>query len=442
MNKRMMLTWLWEDTEAAGAELAASAGELSLDEMLLEANSRRPVEVPRLPAERQAAEVSVRRYFNDNVTLASLVLHHHYPKDYLFYRVSTLEPEIFEAFASFAEVLPMLDLPFDRVGRAGFDRYLHLNVALRDLARFCWPDLEDPQWRLSSLLYDGFGTLFATPSGYNRYWLMVTDCEHESIDRGEDVTWSARKDAQTGDLVFMYRTAPVSAIVGLYRIASPVWFQPWGPWDGFWADLSPLAALKPVPFPVIAAWAPVRRNLQGVMTEPITHKVYNKLLRFIPKNVQAHLGLEPEPDPDHPGSGAYATEAEFEEAVVEPLLRRWEFRFETQSPCRFRTGTSTYAGRVDFVVRDGRGPLTLFENKLRIADAADLDSATQQGRSYALMLGLPSFVVASPEGLWLYRFNRHEPVLVRQVDIEKLGTEHEALRSEILRLRDAALHGS
>jgi hypothetical protein len=105
--------------------------------------------------------------------------------------------------------------------------------------------------------------------------------------------------------------------------------------------------------------------------------------------------------------------------------------------CRLRLGTQVHHGRVDLLVSDTHGPLTLFENKLRILNDQDRDLAAEQARSYALTLGLPSFVVASPEGLWIYALQSNQATLQRHLGGEELQEQEqdEQLRSLLLGLR-------
>jgi len=73
----------------------------------------------------------LRKHFKDNVTFISAMLHHYFPKQYFFYRVSKLEKEIFKGLEFFKEVVPeFAGLRFPGVSRTGFDRYLKLNEAL------------------------------------------------------------------------------------------------------------------------------------------------------------------------------------------------------------------------------------------------------------------------------------------------------------------------
>ena len=82
---------------------------------------------------------------------------------------------------------------------------------------------------------------------------------------------------------------------------------------------------------------------------------------------------------------------------------------------------------------DGEGPVTLFENKFRIINDRDLAPVIDQAKSYALLLGLPSFVVASPEGMRFYSLNRNQEKLIK-LPADKVDWEEE-IKSLLLKLR-------
>ncbi len=283
---------------------------------------------------------------------------------------------------------------------------------------------------------------FTEKSDYNRYWIMATRKENwTELDSNDDLTWSARKEMQPGDLVFMYRAAPRGAIIDVLRVADEPFFDPWAGWEGFWVSLGRVSRIEDIPFavlrndPILGEWGIVRKRLMGVRTEPVPHSIYNRLLQEIPKEVRDAHDLIPEPTANVGPSGQFVSEANFEDQVIEPLLRRWGFDYRRQYRCHFRFGSQDHLGLVDFLVRDGKGPITLFENKFRILNDKDLKGAVDQGRSYALMLGLPSFVVASPEGLWIYSLDRHQESLEMQVSLDELEGKDEEVRRMLLRLR-------
>jgi len=74
----------------------------------------------------------------------------------------------------------------------------------------------------------------------------------------------------------------------------------------------------------------------------------------------------------------------------------------------------------------------LFENMLRILDGRDLAEAKEQGKSYALMLGV-SFVAASPEGLRVDSLRRDEPEM--HISLDERDARVEGVRSKLLELR-------
>jgi len=63
-----------------------------------------------------------------------------------------------------------------------------------------------------------------------------------------------------------------------------------------------------------------------------------------------------------------------------------------------------------------------------------MQSSRWQKKSYALMLGVPSFVVASPEGLHLYSLQMNSEELVGRLDVED-KSEEEGFRNAMLRLQ-------
>ena len=459
MNKAQVLDWLVRDAEENGdrfevhghrydgghARGLLSSYEGVLRKMTESLGYQRDVSLPKLPSDESEAVALLRERLKDEVSLVSAVLQLRYPERFLFYRVSALEDSIFEGLEFLGEVAPELRLPFSQVGAKGFERYLALNDALLSFARLRWPKVQHPQGRIAYLLYQGLAPLFLEKSEYRRYWTTVCiDASDLSVTvplrlKGT-VTWNGHWEMKPGDLVFLYQAAPRSAIVGLYRVAAEPRFDPWGGWDGFWVDLAKVCDVPDITLEamrndaVFKQWSVVRRNY-GVRTEPIPHSIYNALLGRIPESLREAQGLTTEPVAAVGKSGQFASEAEFEDSAIEPLLRKWGFHFQRQHHCAFRIGSQDHHCRVDFLVRDERGPLTLFEDKLRILGKRDLEPAHLQGRSYALQLGLPSFVVAAPEGLWLYSTDRGVDSPVLRVSSDELGAQEEQLRTAIVRLR-------
>ncbi len=448
MNKEALLGWILEDAEKneqayALEVLDKDSPEAVLIEDLSVLTGKGEIDLPRsVPSDPARAIPLLRRRFKDDVTLVSRVLNHHFPDRYLFYRVSKLEEEIFRSFDFFSSVVPEFGFPFLRVGRTGFDRYLQVNEALLSFFRRVYQGLENPQARIAWFLYEGLGRLFLEKSDYHEYWVMATREENfAELDSKDDLVWSGRKGMQEGDLVFIYRTTPRRAITDIFEVQGEPRFDPSGDWDGFWVDLSRVCRIEDVPFadmkddPILGDWGVVRKRFHGVVVEPVPHSIYNRLLEKIPEGIRNLHDLDPEPTAGEGFSNRFVSEAHFEDQVIEPLLRRWGLGYQRQYRCRFKMGSQDLFGLVDFYVADGRGPITLFENKFRILGERELRQATDQGKSYALMLGLPSFVVASPEGMWVYSLNRNEETLEEHIPMDELDARDEGLRDKLLKLR-------
>ena len=423
-----------------------------LNAQMLELYTRRegsciypPSDLPR-NADRMVAQL--RKLYRDDVSKVSLVLHHHFPDKFLFYRVSRLEEEIFQGFEYFADIVEELDFDFEKVRRAGFEQYLAVNESLLALGRRVWPNVKNLQFRLECFVYDNLAQLFLETSDYNRYWICNTQYEYwkdrnefES-DADKTIEWSGRKDMRAGDIVFLYCSAPVKAVTDVYEVVEDPVFDPGGAWDGFWVTFAHLCEIPGhIPFgkmrkdPVLGQWSVVRRNFQGVVTEAVPHACYNRFIDFIPQDTRKEFGFSSEPVADIGSSGQFTSEEEFEDAVVEPILKKWGLQYRRQSPCKCYFGTQRITGYVDFLVENQAGDLTLFEDKLKILSPEQLQAAVNQARSYALMLGLPSFVVASPEGMKLYSLEAGKEMLVAEMHREGTKGEEDEFFSRLLQLQ-------
>lgn len=335
MNILLLLEWLLQDAEKHEKVLLRKVSiwqdprQVLLDD-LTALNHGRQVELPAgLPDEPEDLIQCLRGHFHDEVTLISRVLSEKKPDRFLYYRVSALENEIFDSMAYFYDLVPEFRLPFDRVGRKGVERYLQLNDALLQLARRVWPGQKNNFGRLLYFLYAGLGRLFVAREDIRHYWVVTCGEENYGvIDREARTVWSGRKEMCPGDLIFVHRTAPRKAITDLYRVAGNPFLDPYWGWDGFKVQMERVGQLPDIPFsdmrqdPVLKEWGVIRRQFQGVIAEPVPHRVYNQLLERVPLDLRARLGLEPEAVAVTGSARLFGSEAEFEEQVVEPLLRK------------------------------------------------------------------------------------------------------------------------
>lgn len=453
MNGLHILNWLLEDSERNATEFYNGAfpynSNAELEDMLLELNSRRHLLLSKAfydTIKKSSKNHNSRNHHNDNkinsyvkevfknnITMISLVLNYIYPERYFFYRRSMLENEIFAGFKFLSDIIEDFNLPFSSIGEGkhSYDNYTQLNDALHSFANKAWPDLKDPkiiQQRIHYFIYQGLGSLFLNRNDYNQYWIMATgEPNFEELDTKIEVNWSGRKEMQQGDLVFMYRQTPRKAITELFSVSQSPWFDPYGGWTGFWVPLSKITSISDITMvdmkhdEKLKHWGFVKVSSQGVSTAPMPYFAYNRLLELIGNDVSKKYDLKPEITGDVAIPNEYSTEIEFEDEVIEPLLKRWGFKHQRQFPCEFIVGSQRHSCQIDFVVKDSdNNPLTLFENKIRIANEKELTKAVLQAKSYALQLGLGNFVVASPEGFWIYKLDRNREIPVAKITADKV----------------------
>lgn len=160
---------------------------------------------------------------------------------------------------------------------------------------------------------------------------------------------------------------------------------------------------------VLVDQAPLLAEQYGVVASP-TLMVFQhgerqaQVIGFLPEGLLQLLA-------DEVAEGALAgdrfwspVEERFEDNVLIPLLAGWGFAFERQAPCAL-PGRQQQRGRIDLLVYDPARthPFTLIESKRQISGDDELKRAAAQATAYARSLGLGSFVIAAPRGLWLYQ---------------------------------------
>lgn len=140
-----------------------------------------------------------------------------------------------------------------------------------------------------------------------------------------------------------------------------------------------------------------------------------------------------------PHSGAWSPiEQEVEDALILPMLQRWGWTYQRQYQLTRRSGRAR-RGVVDLLIAPDASapPLTLFENKRRIADQRDLQRAAKQALDYALTLNLSAFVVADAARLWVYQVSDSSATLAREFAWLELEGNDRALQALLLALGHA-----
>jgi thiol-disulfide isomerase/thioredoxin len=168
------------------------------------------------------------------------------------------------------------------------------------------------------------------------------------------------------------------------------------------ADLAELYGVAATPTLLVVQRGAVVTRAVGFLPAPLLHLLAGQA---------AEESLPPDPlwSP---------LESTFEDLVLLPLLGRWGLTHARQF-----TSAALARGRVDVLAYDGDAPLTLFESKRSLLSEAAVREAAAQANRYAAALGLPSFVVAAPPGLWVYARREAKALLVRRVSALELAQE-------------------
>lgn len=392
---------------------------------------------------RQAVQ-ELRKILKDDVAKVSLLLRHGFPGQFLYYRPTRVEQEIFDGLRWFSNAEPLFE-GLEPVGAKGFERYLLLNERLLAFARKEWPRVRDPQTRIKTLLYEVLPQLFLEDREGDNAWIFATSERYwPELDQGDEAEWSGHQEMAVGDLVFIYRTAPEKAITDLFRVQGRPSPDPVSFWDVI-VPIQRVTRLAPIPFSTLRTderlrnWSVVLQQFQGVRCAPVPDVHYNRLLELLPQKLVRKLNLSPRVLREDGTCGDFTLECDFSESVVEGLLKQIGLRFHSQYPCPVRVGHQVVIGRADYLVQDEHGPLSVIECKRRIRSEGptrDLEASVQQAKSYSLHLGAPSFIVAAPEGLWVYSLRRAVERQESFIPGSQIASEGPRLKRVLKELRD------
>jgi hypothetical protein len=143
-----------------------------------------------------------------------------------------------------------------------------------------------------------------------------------------------------------------------------------------------------------------------------------------------------------PDWSMYTTEDEIKKRCIEPLLEDWKISYLRDRPCKLKQGNKTVEGKIDYYLYDDDGAITIIEDKNTINGEEAQKSARAQARSCCIGLyifesiAVNSFVIASREGLWIYRMRHNEDYLVERVSPKKLnGSKKRQIKDKLLEIR-------
>lgn len=132
----------------------------------------------------------------------------------------------------------------------------------------------------------------------------------------------------------------------------------------------------------------------------------------------------------------YETEAQFEMEFLEPLIDLWGMTAKQQQRIEVKLGSGSKTLIVDQLVSDEQGLVILIESKRSIVNDQQLEDAMVQARSYALQLGFPAFMVAAPQGVWLYTLTLNQEALIaHEGDLDVLVNQSTQWRERLLKHR-------
>ena len=353
--------------------------------------------------------------FGDRVDLASLYLHALRPDEFVFYRKMDIEPAIFESLKALSNGYEDVEFAFSAVPNNGRAEYEALNAGLQAWARQLWPHDSARRQKLLLLLYWVLPELSRPRSSMRQYWLGMAKAPNNieeilSLPVGGTTEWSATYQVEPGDYYLMYCTRPVvGGIAGLFRAVDRSWCDPVGGWKGHWVAIEKVAggiiSLEQMKADdELKKWRLYRSNFQGVVLESVEPRVFNRIRELLVEQGMPPSAAEEAPLMDLLGAGEYASEKEFEDHLIEPLLEMsLGFATKRQYEVSMWAGCQEINGKIDFLVYNEHGRMvTLFEDKKEIKGYRHTSDAYMQARSYALHLGLRSFVVAAPEGMSLF----------------------------------------
>ena len=231
--------------------------------------------------------------------------------------------------------------------------------------------------------------------------------------------WTVAKQTEVGDLAFIYFTAPRKHVGYVTRVASPAFFDPTigVNADGdvrdeqWWARLTPLIPVVPVPYATLRALHDDHLPLRGRSGKYLRPEVVDQLIEHIRRSSEVTpeldrvlhpvAGLADLPDPltmtpqqwSDVSPGALRLEADVERYIVEPLLR-----FASPPGCRSERQYPAGGGKADYaLVNDAGRAQSVIEVKLRVRrdrrggwdDSADLGQVTR----YARALDCPAVLI-------------------------------------------------
>ncbi len=226
--------------------------------------------------------------------------------------------------------------------------------------------------------------------------------------------WQGNLDARRGDIVVMYCLSPRSYIHSIWRVVGDGFADP------FFYYYNAVCLTNPIILDIQitqnelktnSVWGSnplVKKNLQGLNGYPIKYNEYLELLSLLKSKGQDIEFLPTIKPTSKLNAEDLKDEREVEIRLIEPLLKLLGYEptdWIRQMTVKMGRGERNYPDYC-FGANTKRGEesaLMILESKFEIKTQKDLQNAYFQAKSYALRLQSDKFLIASKEGIWLFK---------------------------------------
>jgi hypothetical protein len=307
--------------------------------------------------------------------------------------------------------------------------WLNISIAVEEYRE--QHELRD--WQMWALVYDLGPRLLSKPGPYPvdpppRIWVAATNNRFGQFEKLDQIDseyidgWAINPKARRGDLALMYCVSPRSALVSIHRSATRAHRDPFGGWNGHFADLTEKIPIPWITFaemkadPVMKEWKLVRGNFQGLLHYEVPQEVWERIKQIVAeKDPEAGERLAQYANAAEgvrmiKVSGEKWSELEVEEKLVIPLLDQLGWKVDRTVVRQVEMDIKIGSGKPKRVYADFVGysdalssePLLVVEAKRRLGNDTELKRAVEQAECYAGKLRCSRFAVAAPEGFWVY----------------------------------------
>jgi hypothetical protein len=275
---------------------------------------------------------------------------------------------------------------------------------------------------MCAFLYD-FALQFTTSEDASelpdpsRVWFVP--CGAENFDRVDKTSadtilpWSGNPDVRRGDILMMYQSKPRSCIDSVWRASSDGFFDPFYSFAGS-IILCKRIKTQPVMYaelrqhPLLGKKSAVRARFQGPSSNTaFSAEEYEAILKIMDGKGQDISSLPRIKVSNYSPPGKLLTERDVEEDLIEPFLRRLEFKesdWVRQMSVKMGRGERNYPDYA-FGANPKRGEESakmILESKFQLSAQSDLKEAFYQTKSYALRLQSKFMAMAAREGVWVF----------------------------------------